>query len=101
MKVAQRPVHGQDAAGKRAVGEADRVVLFEDAMLAEAILAGRHAGRGDRIGDAVQIRDRAQRRARGALLDVHEIEDQLGPLAVGERGADRPGAGGDASRSWR
>ena len=91
-EVPQRPVHGQHAAGERAVGEANRVVLFEDAMLAEAIFAGRHSRRGDRIGDAVEIGDRAQRHARGALLHMDEVEDQLGPFAVGECGADRAGA---------
>jgi hypothetical protein len=89
QKIAQRLVHGEDAAGERAVGKTDRVPLFEDAVLAEAILAGRHAGRRHGIRDAVQARDHAQRRARRPLVDVHQIENELGPLAMGERGADR------------
>ena len=91
-QVAQRPVHGQHAAGEAAVGEADGVAALDDAVRAEAILAVGHAGGGHGVGDAVQARHGAQGRARGALVDMLEVEDQLGRGCQRQRRADRPGA---------
>ena len=73
---------------------ARRTVLaaLEDAVRAEAILAVGHAGGGDGVGDAVQARHGAQGRACGALVDMLEVEDQLGRGCQRQGRANRPGA---------
>ena len=91
QQIAQRPVHGQHAAGERAVGETHGVLLLDDAMLPEAILAVRHAGRRDRVGDAIQlgIARSATRAAPSSTCTKSRISSARSRMR--QRRADRPG----------
>ena len=87
-QIAQRLVHRQRAAGQGAVGQAHAAHALLHAVPAQHVFAVRHAGGGGGIGDAVQMRDRAQGHLDGARMHVQQVGYQLGILGVRQRRAD-------------
>ncbi len=60
-------------------------------MASEPVVAVGHAGRGGRIGHAEQARNRAQRGADRAGVNVQQIGNDLGVTRVRQRRADDAG----------
>src|SRR5215204_6172178 len=77
-------IHGQRAAGQRAVGEANGAVLEANPAPAELVLAFGHPGCFHGVGNESQALRALSLvgEAEGALVDVHSVRDYAHPNPI-------------------
>ena len=89
-QVAQGLVHGERAAGQRAVGQPHAAFALAHRLAAQAVVTIGHAGGGGGVGHGVQLRDGAPRGEDGARVHVQQVGDDLGALGHRQRGPHGP-----------